>query len=112
MSKNKLKSDPSPKNGSFEGDLKYGRRHGNEAPARGEDYPADRVEGIASNLPVAPLTLVAPRDPQVWEKDKGLKIKKSDFSSQNPVNYLIQSFCENKHRLRGNFQLIVGRQKF
>lgn len=104
-------SDPSPRTGTFEGDLRYGRALGTH-PDKHRDFSADRVDGIARNVPVAPLILVPARDPSVWRKDPRVKeAKKHLDNSQHGVNYLLQSFQESMNHLRADMHITVGRQR-
>lgn len=66
MSRNNINlQDPSPRSGVYEGDLKYGRALGT-LPEKGKDFPADRHDGHASNLPIVPLKPAFKRNPALW----------------------------------------------
>jgi hypothetical protein len=77
--------DPAPMTGRYEGDLKYGRRNGDEYNRN--DYQANRDEnGNSTNLPVFGLPLLSGRDPQVWKNTRKPESKKvvnsSDFQDE------------------------------
>jgi len=112
MSKHRLINDPAPGMGSFEGDLKYGRAHGTNNE-KGKDFAADRQNGVATNLPVMPLRLVQPRDPEIWRRDLRVsEARKNLDNSQHGVNYLIQCFQSNLNDMRSNLKLKIGKQRF
>jgi len=78
--------DPSPGTGVFRGDLAYGRCKGEEV-IKYKDFPANYDEhGNPLNLSVAPLVLVAPRDPDVWVKGKIQKKKEKKLMRKKGVN--------------------------
>lgn len=56
--------DPSPGDGVYQGDLKYGRRCGGQIVPR-KDFTRVGEEGV-ENLPVHSLPPQRDRDPQVW----------------------------------------------
>mgnify|MGYP001810760383 CR=1 FL=1 len=103
--------DYAPGTGVFEGDLRYGRACGLEAK-RHQDYPAERVDGVAKNAPLAPLVTVKPRDPNVWRKDPKVKqVRKKVTNSQHAVNTIIETYSAAQANLRANITLIVGKTK-
>jgi len=103
--------DPHPTRGVFEGDLAYGRAFGNN-PDKRKDYAADRVDGVAQNKPIAPLVLVAPRDPELWRRDKRVvKAKRTLDNSQHGVNQMIKSYYEMLDYMKANIHLTVGKTR-
>lgn len=109
MSKNL--TDSSSRSGVYEGDLKYGRCNGTEY-TKHSDYPADRVNGIPQNKPVVPLSLVKPRDPELWKKDPSVNEKKRKVdNSQHFINHLLMSYKRNVNRLRAGIHLTFGKQR-
>jgi len=111
MSKNPIINDYAPGTGVYEGDLRYGRKSGNEF-VKHKDFAANRQDGIASNAPVMPLTLVEPRDPQVWKKDPRVKeVKKSTDNAQYVTNHLLDLYASWGSKLRSNIHLTVGKQR-
>lgn len=103
--------DEAPRTGVFEGDLKYGRCNGNVVSKHG-DNPANRHNGIAKNQPVAPLTLVQPRDPEFWKRDPRInEVKKNVNNSQHAINRLLETYKDNSDHLRANIHVTFGRQR-
>jgi hypothetical protein len=103
--------DPTPAGSPYEGDLRYGRAFGT-TPDKHRDFHAERVDGTPRNVPVVPLVLVQPRDPQVWKKDARIKeMKKSVDNSQHGVNYVLQAYQSQLNHMKSNLHLTVGKQR-
>jgi len=97
--------DLSPRKGVFVGDLKYGRCNITTSE-RGHDFAGEE------NAPIAPLVLVANRDPEVWRRDSRLKeARRKTRTSQYLDNQLLNSYIENVDQMRANIHLTIGKQR-
>lgn len=97
--------------GIYEGDLRYGRAFGNQIKHH-NDYPADRINGEATNKPIVGLQLVEPVDVSLFKRDPKVKVmKKSLDNSQHSVNYIIQSYGHFINHMKANISLRVGKTK-
>lgn len=99
MAKRTQFNDPSSRTGIFEGDLRYGRRAGNELQKH-NDFASGRYEiaedgtlidtGQVKNAPAVPLVLVQPRDPEVWaNKVKPPKVKNNPPQLEDQMMMLL-----------------------
>lgn len=103
--------DPSEKSNVYEGNLAYGRCSG-ETPVIGKDFPADRLDdGKPKNLPVAPLILVSPRDPEVWSNRELKPKRKKIVNKQYFQNYVIKTYLNYIGNSRSNFHLMVDKSR-
>lgn len=50
------------------------------------------------------------RNPELWLKDKKEKKVSESHTSQRIVNHLLNSFVQNRTRLRAEFHLTIGKQ--